>query len=174
MADFEIERPSVELNQVNPTFNVNPPQFTIEIHGSVQGQRGEKGEKGDTGEPGRDGIDGINGIDGIDGEDGVGVESIIQTSTSHESGGTNIITATLTDGTETTVTITKDTTENFTIKSGQNIVLDLNGKIICLDKGLFWQLGSCTERVNDDENVWGFKVKTLNLRFYSFYIKILY
>ena len=105
MADFEIERPSVELNQVNPTFNVNPPQFTIEIHGSVQGQRGEKGEKGDTGEPGRDGIDGINGIDGIDGEDGVGVESIIQTSTSHESGGTNIITATLTDGTETTFEI---------------------------------------------------------------------
>ena len=105
MADFEIERPSVELNQVNPTFNVNPPQFTIEIHGSVQGQRGEKGDKGDTGEPGRDGIDGINGIDGVDGEDGVGVESIIQTSTSHESGGTNIITATLTDGTETTFEI---------------------------------------------------------------------
>lgn len=105
MADFEIERPSVELNQVNPTFNVNPPQFTIEIHGSIQGQRGEKGDKGDAGEPGRDGIDGINGIDGVDGEDGVGVESIIQTSTSHESGGTNIITATLTDGTETTFEI---------------------------------------------------------------------
>lgn len=105
MADFEIERPSVELNQVNPTFNVNPPQFTIEIHGSIQGQRGEKGDKGDAGEPGRDGIDGINGIDGVDGEDGVGVESIVQTSTSHESGGTNIITATLTDGTETTFEI---------------------------------------------------------------------
>ena len=37
-----------------------------------------------------------------------------------------------TNGTETTVTITKDTTENFTIKSGQNIVLDLNGKTLDL------------------------------------------
>lgn len=94
MADFEIERPSVELNQVNPTFNVNPPQFTIEINGSTPGQRGEQGP------PGQDGRDGIDGTNGIDGQDGVGVASIEQTSTSHESGGTNIITATLTDGSQ--------------------------------------------------------------------------
>ena len=51
---------------------------------------------------------------------------------------------------------------------------DLNGKIKCLGKDLFLQLGSCAERDNDDENVWGFEVNALNLHFYSFYIQILY
>lgn len=50
------------------------------------------------------------------------------------------------------------------------ILLDLNGRMKCLGKDLFLQLGSCAERVNDDENVWGFKVKALNLHFYSYLI----
>lgn len=52
MADFEIERPSVDVQAISPTYNVNTPSFTIEINGSTVGQRGEKGEKGDPGEPG--------------------------------------------------------------------------------------------------------------------------
>ena len=39
MADFEIERPSVDVQAISPTYNVNPPQFTIEVHGSIQGSR---------------------------------------------------------------------------------------------------------------------------------------
>ena len=55
-----------------------------------------KGPKGDIGEKGNSGNDGIS------------VSSIIQTTTSSESGGTNIITATLSDG----------TTSNFNIMNG--------------------------------------------------------
>lgn len=55
-----------------------------------------KGPKGDIGEKGNSGKDGIS------------VSSIIQTTTSSESGGTNIITATLSDG----------TTSNFNIMNG--------------------------------------------------------
>lgn len=97
MADFEIERPSVDVQPIQPTYNINTPSFTIEINGSTPGQRGEQGPPG---QDGRDGIDGQDGRDGIDGINGVGVASIEQTSTSHESGGTNIITATLTDGSQ--------------------------------------------------------------------------
>ncbi len=96
MADFDIERPTIETQPVQPTYNVNPPQFTIELNGSTPGQRGEKGD------PGQDGVDGTNGIDGID---GVGIASIEQTTTSTESGGTNIITATLTNGESSTFEI---------------------------------------------------------------------
>ena len=138
MADFEIERPSVETNQISPTFNVSIPQFTIEVQGGVQGQRGEKGDKGDPGEPGAPNIlsigavvsgdtanasitgttpnqvlnlvlpqgeDGENGQDGQDGEDGVGIESVEQTTTSTEDEGNNIVTVTLTDGTTSTFTV---------------------------------------------------------------------
>lgn len=53
---------------------------------------------------------GRNGTDGTDGTDGVGVVSIVQTTTSTESGGINVITCTLTDGTVTT----------FEIRNGQD------------------------------------------------------
>ncbi len=59
-------------------------------------------EKGVNGEPGKDGLNGTNGIDG---KDGISVSSIIQTTTSSESGGTNIITATLSDGSTSTFNI---------------------------------------------------------------------
>lgn len=42
---------------------------------------------------------------GGSGEDGVGIESIVQTTTSTESGGKNVITATLTDGAKSTFTV---------------------------------------------------------------------
>ena len=135
MADFEIERPSVETNQVSPTFSVSIPQFTIEVQGGVQGQRGEKGDKGDPGEPGAPNVlsigtvvsgdtanasitgttpnqvlnlvlpQGENGQDGQNGEDGVGIESVVQTTTSTEDEGNNIVTVTLTDGTTSTFTV---------------------------------------------------------------------
>ena len=132
MADFEIERPSVETNQVSPTFNVNIPQFTIEVQGGVQGQRGEKGDPGEPGAPNILSIgtvvsgdtanasitgttpnqvlnlvlpQGEDGQDGQDGEDGVGIESVEQTTTSTEDEGNNIVTVTLTDGTTSTFTV---------------------------------------------------------------------
>lgn len=89
MADFNIDRPTVEAKQA---------QFVIEVHGSFQGQKGDKGE------PGQDGINGTNG------QDGVSVVSIEQTTTSTESGGTNIVTATLSNGTMST----------FQIKNGED------------------------------------------------------
>lgn len=57
------------------------------------------------GEPGKDGADGSPGADGAD---GVGVQSVVQTTTSAEDGGTNIITVTKTDG----------TTSIFQVKNG--------------------------------------------------------
>lgn len=57
------------------------------------------------GEPGKDGADGSPGADGAD---GVGIESVVQTTTSAEDGGTNIVTVTKTDG----------TTSTFQVKNG--------------------------------------------------------
>lgn len=51
------------------------------------------------GEPGKDGADGSPGADGAD---GVGIQSVVQTTTSAEDGGTNIITVTKTDGSTST------------------------------------------------------------------------
>ena len=51
------------------------------------------------GEPGMTGADGSPGADGAD---GVGIESVVQTTTSTEDGGTNVITVTKTDGSTST------------------------------------------------------------------------
>lgn len=51
------------------------------------------------GEPGKTGADGSPGADGAD---GVGIESVVQTTTSTEDGGTNIVTVTKTDGSTST------------------------------------------------------------------------
>lgn len=51
------------------------------------------------GEPGKDGADGSPGADGAD---GVGIQSVEQTTTSTEDGGTNIVTVTKTDGSTST------------------------------------------------------------------------
>lgn len=57
------------------------------------------------GAPGEDGVDGSPGADGAD---GVGIQSVEQTITSIEDGGTNIVTVTKTDG----------TTSTFQVKNG--------------------------------------------------------
>lgn len=57
------------------------------------------------GAPGKDGADGAPGADGAD---GVGIQSVVQTTTSAEDGGTNIVTVTKTDG----------TTSTFQVKNG--------------------------------------------------------
>lgn len=51
------------------------------------------------GKPGRDGADGSPGADGAD---GVGIQSVVQTTTSAEDGGMNVITVTKTDGSTST------------------------------------------------------------------------
>lgn len=51
---------------------------------------------------GAPGKDGANGSPGADGADGVGIQSIVQTTTSAEDGGTNVITVTKTDGSTST------------------------------------------------------------------------
>ena len=60
----------------------------------AQGAQGEKGEKGDKGN------DGVDGADGANGTDGVGIEDVEQTTVSNVSGGTNVITVSMTDGTK--------------------------------------------------------------------------
>ena len=60
------------------------------------------GPAGATGAPGADGAPGKDGADGQPGSDGVGIQSVAQTTTSTEDGGTNVITVTKTDGTTST------------------------------------------------------------------------
>ena len=64
-----------------------------------------KGEKGDTGPQGPSGADGKDGSDGQPGADGVGIKSVVQTTTSTEDGGTNVITVTKTDGSTSTIEV---------------------------------------------------------------------
>lgn len=54
---------------------------------------------------GANGQNGQDGADGADGKDGVGVESIVQTTTSNADGGTNEITVTLTNGAKATFNV---------------------------------------------------------------------
>ena len=51
---------------------------------------------------GEPGVDGADGSPGADGADGVGIQSVVQTTTSAEDGGTNIVTVTKTDGSTST------------------------------------------------------------------------
>ena len=78
-----------------------------------EGQQGIQGKPGPQGEPGSvkfdelteeqlamlKGKEGPQGVPGIDGQDGVGIQSVEQTTTSTEDGGTNVVTVTKTDGT---------------------------------------------------------------------------
>lgn len=54
---------------------------------------------------GAPGVDGVDGSPGADGADGVGIQSVVQTTTSAEDGGTNIVTVTKTDGTTSTLQV---------------------------------------------------------------------
>ena len=73
-----------------------------------QGPQGEQGPQGIQGETGPQGPTGPAGADGQPGADGVGIQSVEQTTTSSEDGGTNVVTVTKTDG----------TTSTFSIKNG--------------------------------------------------------
>ena len=77
-----------------------------------EGPQGIQGKPGPQGEPGTvsfdelteeqlamlKGPEGKQGIPGIDGQDGIGIQSVEQTTTSTEDGGTNVVTVTKTDG----------------------------------------------------------------------------
>lgn len=69
------------------------------------GAAGQDGAPGKDGAPGADGAPGKDGSDGKPGADGVGIQSVEQTTTSTEDGGTNIITVTKTDGTSSTFAV---------------------------------------------------------------------
>ena len=82
--------------------------FTEEQLSSLKGEKGDKGDKGDPGPQGAQGEKGDKGNTGDVGPQGVGVQSIVQTTTSTEDSGDNVITVTLSDG----------SSSNFTIKNG--------------------------------------------------------
>ena len=70
--------------------------------GYAVGPAGPAGKDGKDGADGLPGKDGKDGSPGADGQDGVGIQSVTQTTTSTEDGGTNILTVTKTDGTTST------------------------------------------------------------------------
>lgn len=80
-----------------------------ELPGTIETALQEAKESGDfDGADGKDGADGNPGADGQDGQpgsDGVGIQSVVQTTTSTEDGGTNVVTVTKTDGTSSTFTV---------------------------------------------------------------------
>lgn len=81
-----------------------------------EGKQGIQGKPGPQGAPGTVSFDelteeqlamlmgpeGKQGVPGMDGQDGVGIQSVEQTTTSTEDGGTNVVTVTKTDGTTST------------------------------------------------------------------------
>lgn len=89
-------------------------------NGELRGPIGTTGAQGEPGVPGKDGYTPVKGVDyfdgspgnpgkdGLDGDDGVGIQSVVQTTTSNADGGTNIITVTKTDG----------GTSTFSVKNG--------------------------------------------------------
>ena len=99
------------------------PMFTIELTAGVKGQKGDKGDTGAQGEQGiqgpqgEQGIQGIQGTKGDTGATGNGIASIEQTTESHVSGGTNVWTATDTNG----------TTYDFNVLNGEAGVDEVTG-----------------------------------------------
>lgn len=90
------------------------PMFTIELQGGAQGLKGEQGIQGEQGIPGPQGEQGIQGVQGEQGIQGVkgdtgatgnGIASVVQTTTSTEDHGTNVVTITETNGTTTDIQI---------------------------------------------------------------------
>ena len=70
------------------------------------------------------GADGKDGKDGTNGTDGVGIKSVVQTTTSSEDGGSNVITVTKTDGTTSTFIVMNGSKG----KDGTNGTNGTNGK----------------------------------------------
>lgn len=69
---------------------------------------GPAGAPGAAGKDGQDGAPGKDGAAGAPGKDGIGIQSVEQTTTSTEDGGTNVVTVAKTDG----------TTSAFTVRNG--------------------------------------------------------
>lgn len=92
----------------------------------IQGEKGDKGDKGDTGATGAQGIQGIQGpkgdkgdkgdtgAQGVKGDDGIGIKSVVQTTTSTDNGGINVLTVTLDD----------DRTAQFQVRNGNANTID--------------------------------------------------
>lgn len=99
------------------------PMFEIQINAGVKGQKGDKGDTGEQGiqgiqgPQGEQGIQGIQGTKGDTGATGNGIASIVQTTESHVSGGTNVWTATDTNG----------TTYDFNVMNGEAGVEEITG-----------------------------------------------
>lgn len=74
------------------------------IDGTNTNVRAE-GVDGKNGTDGTNGTNGTDGTNGQDGEDGVGIQSVVQTTTSTADGGENVITITLTNGAKSTFTV---------------------------------------------------------------------
>lgn len=91
-----------DLSWTNDKGMPNPE--TVNIMGG-KGDTGPVGPAGADGKPGADGAPGKDGADGKPGADGVGIRSVVQTTTSTEDGGTNVITVTKTDGTSSTFAV---------------------------------------------------------------------
>ena len=77
-------------------------QSTFKIKNGSKGLKGDIGEQGEQGPQGETGLQGEQGPQGQKGETGTGISSVQQTTTSNEDKGENIVTVTLTDGTQST------------------------------------------------------------------------
>lgn len=78
---------------------------TVDVMDGSDGKNGADGQPGADGSPGQDGQPGSDGLPGVDGADGVGIQSVVQTTTSTEDGGMNVVTVTKTDGTSSTFSV---------------------------------------------------------------------
>lgn len=86
----------------NVTQNDNGATITITDKNGTTTATVKNGKDGSDGNPG---ADGSPGKDGQPGKDGVGIQSVVQTTTSTADGGDNVFTVTLTNGTSATFTV---------------------------------------------------------------------
>ena len=93
--------PNVD-NDGNLTWTASADNMPAVSGVNIKGPQGPQGDKGETGATGAQGPAGADGSPGADGADGVGIQSVEQTTTSTEDGGTNIVTVTKTDGSTST------------------------------------------------------------------------
>jgi hypothetical protein len=107
--------------------------------------KGNDGKDGYTPQKGVDYFDGKDGVDGKDGTDGIGITSIEQTAVSTESDGNNVVTVTLTNGSQ----------FNFTVKNGSAGASGRDGSTPYINNNTWW-IGDVDTGINangvDGEN----------------------
>ena len=103
------------------------------------GPAGPKGDTGESGPAGPKGDTGDTGPAGPAGQAGIGIQSVEQTTTSTEDGGTNVVTVKKTDGTTSTFSVKNGSTGNIgktpniqigtveTLESGSNATASISG-----------------------------------------------